>query len=81
MQSLVYHFVANFVLFQKDGGSFWKFCLCEALQPLQVTSFSCVISYTLEAKGLTLSPELFKNNFRNLSVEEWMETFPYNIST
>jgi len=31
MQSVVYYFVTNFLLFQK----------CEALQPLQATSVSC----------------------------------------
>jgi len=50
MQSLIRHFVANFVVFQKH--SFSKFCLCETLEPLPVTSPSCVNIYTLAAKGL-----------------------------
>jgi len=33
MQSLIRHFVENFVLFQKHGGGYSKFCLCETLQP------------------------------------------------
>jgi len=42
MQSL-YHFVANFPLFQKHWGHFWWFSLCEALQCLQASTISWLI--------------------------------------
>ena len=37
LQSFVYHFVANFILFQKILRDFSRFCLWKAIQRLQAT--------------------------------------------
>jgi len=52
---------SKFSFFQKYDSHFWWFCLCEALQLLQVTSASCGVYSTLALKGLIKMMKIFEN--------------------
>ena len=54
LQSLVYHFVASFILFLKQQGRLSRFCLWKALRRLEAGPAKCLTCKTLAAKGLMI---------------------------